>query len=137
MEMKVPRIKDMRFIPGTVELWTLLGNKFGLDYDQLEIIIPTVFGFLAGIIIILITFLWNKIRKNSQSFIYSSFLTTTILGSLLTFVCTEEQYSASYRDCSENIIDTYESVGKYLNDIIPSVQKCGGTVPPDKYCSVI
>lgn len=123
MEMKVPRIKDMRFIPGTVELWTLLGNKFGLDYDQLEIIIPTVFGFLAGIIIILITFLWNKIRKNSQSFIYSSFLTTTILGSLLTFVCTEEQYSASYRDCSENIIDTYESVGKYLNDIIPSGSK--------------
>jgi hypothetical protein len=46
MELNVPRVKDMRLASGTVELWTLLANKFGLGYDQLEIIIPTAFGFL-------------------------------------------------------------------------------------------
>jgi hypothetical protein len=45
------------------------------------------------------------------------------LGSLVTFVCNEQQYSASYRNCSGNIIDTYESIGKYLNNVIPSGSK--------------
>lgn len=123
MELNVPRVKDMRLASGTVELWTLLANKFGLGYDQLEIIIPTAFGFLVGAIIILITFLWNRIRKNGRSFVYRSFLATTILGSLVTFVCNEQQYSGSYRNCSGNIIDTYESIGKYLNNVIPSGSK--------------
>jgi len=118
MELNVPRVKNFWFAPGTVELWTLLANKFNLSYDQLEIIIPTAFGFLAGILIILITALWRKIRKSWQSFIYASFLATTVLGSLLTFISTEDQYSRPIRNCSEGIIRTYESIGEYLNTII-------------------
>ena len=118
MELNVPRIKDLGFAPGTVELWTLLANKFKLSYDQLEIIIPTAFGFLAGILILLIALVWRKISQRKTSFIYAGFLTTAILGSLLTFICTEDRYSTPYRDCSEDIISTYESIGEYLNTVI-------------------
>ncbi len=50
MELEIPRIKNLAFELGSVELWTMLSNKFGLTYDELEIIIPTALGFLFGLL---------------------------------------------------------------------------------------
>ncbi|HAF60936.1 MAG TPA: hypothetical protein DCK95_01260 [Anaerolineaceae bacterium] len=118
MELTVPRIKNLRIVPGSVELWTLLANKYGLNYDQLEMIIPSAFGFIIGLLIVVVAALTRKINRNPVSFLSISFLFVALLGSPLTFQMTEEQYSGTLKSCSSNIINTYESIGEYLDSQI-------------------
>ena len=118
MELTVPRIKDLKIAPGSVELWTLLANKYGLNYDQLEMIIPSAFGFITGLLIVAIAALARKINRNSVSFLSISFLFVALLGSPLTFQMNEIQYGGTLKNCSSNIVNRYESIGEYIDSQI-------------------
>ncbi len=118
MELEIPRIKNMAFEPGSVELWTMLFNKFGLTYDELEMIIPTVFGFFFGLLFLGITVLYRKFQKKTFSFFTTSTILFAVLGCAVTFPLTEQQYGAALKTCSSDSISTYETIGEYLDSQI-------------------
>lgn len=118
MELEIPRIKNLAFEPGSVELWTMLSNKFGLTYNELEIIIPTAFGFLFGLLFLGITAVWRKFQKKTFSFLTIGTVVLALLGSTATFPLTEQQYGAALKTCSGNSISTYEAIGEYLDSTI-------------------
>ena len=123
MEIQILRIKDLTIETGTVELWTMLSNKFGYSYDQLEIIIPTIFGLLFGLLVLGLAALIKKHSKKAFSFLNTGFILLAFLGSPLTFLMSEEQYGTPTQTCSQDIITTYEEIGAYLNSQIASDSK--------------
>lgn len=118
MDLEIPRIKDLSIEPGSVALWTMLSNKFGLAFDELEMIIPTAFGLFFGLFFLILTALYRKIKKVRSSFLASAILLFAILGCLITFPLTELQYSAGLRSCSGDSISAYEAIGEYLDESI-------------------
>ena len=115
MELEIPRIKNLTLENGTIELWTMLHNKFGLTYDQLEIIIPTAIGFLCGLFFLGISAVFLKFQKKGFSFLVIAIFVFAILGSAATFPLNEQQYGgAALQTCFGNSIENYEEIGTYL-----------------------
>jgi hypothetical protein len=84
MKLAVPRVNDGKILPGTVELWQLLNNKFQIAYESARMILPTLLGFLIGIA--LLWLFWIIFRKSSirkcVSFSYYCSLAVLIAGLL-------------------------------------------------------
>jgi len=119
MELEIPRIRNLMLESGTTELWTMLHNKFGLTYDELEIIIPTASGFLCGLLFLGISALFQKFQKKGFSFLVIATFIFATLGSAVTFPLNEQQYGgASLQTCFGNSIDNYEAIGAYLDSQI-------------------
>ncbi len=49
LNIPIPRVTNMRIQPGMTELWRSLSNKFGLSYDTLQQLLPTIAGLLFGL----------------------------------------------------------------------------------------
>lgn len=62
MNIQVPRLKEGRILEGSVYLWQTLTNKFHLDYETLRMVIPTMFGILIGLLLILILLGFQTLR---------------------------------------------------------------------------
>ncbi len=118
MDLKVPRIKNLSFQPGATELWTMLSNKFGFTFDELEIMIPVAFGLLSGLLFWGISALIQRFRENGISFLFTAVFVFTILGSAFTFPLNEQQYSGALQSCSGDSISSYEAIGEYLDSQI-------------------
>jgi hypothetical protein len=122
LTIRVPRVKELRMMPGSTELWRLLSNKFGLTYEQLQVILPTVAGALFGILFLMIVYLVYRIMlKRGQAvgnygFILScSFL---MIGTLLspTGLLSGGKLPS---DCGGDVIASHEAVGSHLRQLIP------------------
>lgn len=85
MKLAVPRINNGRILPGTVELWQLLNNKFQIANESARLIIPTLFGLLVGITLLVIIWVIFRIKQNriSVRFTYFSCLSLLIFSFLL------------------------------------------------------
>ena len=118
MELQIPRIKNLSLQPGTTELWRMLSNKFGLTFDELEIIIPTTFGFLGGILFWGISAVTQKFQKKGLPFLITTTFVFAILGSAVTFPLNEQQYGGTLQTCSSSSISDYEAIGEYLDSQI-------------------
>ncbi len=118
LELQVPRVSNLKIAPGTVSLWTLLSNKFGATYDELEILIPSISGILISILLVLITFLIKRFQKSNRSFLFNLLSITLIIWGSFSFFLTEIQYNKDEYRYERNIIQTYEDIGAYLNSKI-------------------
>ena len=118
MELEVPRVKNLTLESGTTELWTMLSNKFDLTYDELEIMIPTIFGFLGGLFFLGISAIIQRFQKKGFSFLVTVTITFAVLGSVVTFPLNEQQYGIPLKNCSNDSIANYEAIGEYLNSKI-------------------
>ena len=113
---------------GGTEIWVLVQNKFGLEYQSIiELVrrdllawIPVIIGFFIGILLVLIAW-WVTRRRGAETSIkrfgfaarsWSLLLCTAILLSPTRIL--GSGYT-SY-DCSGDVLSTYERAGKALAD---------------------
>ncbi len=124
--ISLPRSRDFfstfHLLPGKAYLWQILFNKFGIDYDTSRVLIPTVVLFLAGLLIILLGWLfWLILRRRNPSlpafalFIASGFL---VIGIVFT---PTDLLGGGFQDwkCNGNTIKAFEESGRSLAEVIP------------------
>ncbi|MEW5870309.1 MAG: glycosyltransferase family 39 protein [Chloroflexota bacterium] len=105
--------------PGSAALGAVLVNKFGLLAQDLRRILPTVFGFALGVLVLLLAWSARKItHSRRQSFGYWSLVTFLVLGILLSPTLVLGGGYNAY-DCSEDVIASYEAAGQHLAATIP------------------
>jgi len=117
LNIPVPRMQNMHFLPGTAVLWTSLRNKFGWSYEALQQAIPAAVGFIAGILFASSgMFLYKKRGHTSPGFaVISIFLLTGTLLSPLKILS-----GGKFADyCSSDVLVSHEAVGKHLAELIP------------------
>ncbi len=121
----VPRIRSFQIQSGTVELWGLFANRFGLSYDLLLRLLPGVAGAIVGGLLALIIYLVYKVsaRKTGGSMqLYAHILFSAFL--LAGFILSPSIYLgggyATYDCDTSNIIQEYENTGAYLAAVIPA-----------------
>lgn len=65
MKIPVPRMAGGRFLPGTVELWQLLINKFQIDYEMARLLLPSLLGFVLAVAVLFFVWLiYRSVRAN-------------------------------------------------------------------------
>ena len=123
----VPRMRNLQFLPGSVPLWRVLGNKFGWSYiESYEVfrrLIPAAAGLVVGILIILLALvLFYLILKRLPlfrlSFEFTAALIFLVAGTLLSPSLVLGGGRFAY-DCSGDTIASYESTGAQLASLIP------------------
>jgi hypothetical protein len=121
MKMAVPRIKNLRFQPGEIELWKLFSNKFGWSYEFLERFLPGLFTGLISVIIILFLafayFVWLK-KKRQVIFSGLPIVVFLILGSLFAFFPIPGG-AKSELNCQQDVLLAHDEVGSFLKETIP------------------
>jgi hypothetical protein len=113
MKIEVPRVNNGKILHGTVQLWQLLLNKFQIVYESARMLIPTLFGFLIGVAVLIlfwVIFRSSKIRKfvHFSYFSYISVLILTLLVSPLLSWPTQEAFS------KVSVTNTFKKVGEVL-----------------------
>jgi hypothetical protein len=134
--IQVPRIRGMKLQSGTTEIWRLLANKFGFTYEMLIQWLPTIAGFLFGILVLLLAWRlsrWTELKNHASklSFGYLVLVLILICGFLLSPTKALGAGYATY-DCGGNVIASADTVGSYLREIIPAGAKIywsGGLSP--------
>ena len=123
----VPRMRNFQFLPGSVPLWRVLGNKYGWSYiESYEVfrrLIPAAAGLLVGILFILLALvLFYLILKRLPLFRFSFEFTAALIflvaGTLLSPSLLLGGGRFAY-DCSGDTIASYESTGAQLASLIP------------------
>lgn len=132
LSIHLPRMKDMRLLPGTAPIEQLLANRFGLDRavlrDSLEALAAVAIAFviLAGLGIL--GSLARKRRLNRK--LQSWFAAPIAVG--LAWTSLVHGNSFHTYDCGEDVISSYEAVGVHLKRSIPPgamVYWAGGLSP--------
>lgn len=116
--IRVPRIPNLG---ETVELWQVLANKFGLDFQDLRRLMPPVAGFLAGILILGTGYALTKLRNNDQFFsrpLYALLSMALITGLVLSPTPLLGALNESGR-CDQDVVAQYESIGAQLAPHVP------------------
>jgi hypothetical protein len=111
--------------PGDVTLGAVLVNKFGLEYRDLRRLLPIVFGFGSGLILLFLTFIIKKISTripqksiSGSSFGYLFLVLFLVIGTVLSPSLVLGGGYSTY-DCSWDVIRSYEKAGEHLNATIP------------------
>jgi hypothetical protein len=124
MTIELPRVKDFRFQPGTVELWGLLNNRFGWSYPFLERALPAVAGLLAGVAITggFVIYRWfARRRKGGDAAIpFRQFAFGILLAGIVLSPSPLLGGGYSTYDCAPGVIASYERVGNALRARIPT-----------------
>lgn len=121
LNLQVPRIRNMQIQEGFTELWRLLSNKFLFSYDALKQLVPTGFGLLTGLVIIIIALVLLQIFRKRKKITYSfgalslmiCYLTGVLLTPSLVFG------NAIERDCGGDVVASYEAAAPILRASVP------------------
>ncbi len=124
LTLPAPRIQSFRILPGSIELWGLLANKFGFTYEGLLRGLPAVFGFLVGLLLLGILAGVKRYLTRRQTLTHyglgTIFLAATIgLGLVFSPIVLLGGGFRNY-DCEGDMIASYEAVGAELADMIPA-----------------
>jgi hypothetical protein len=121
LNFPVPRVTNMRILPGSTQLWRSLSNKFDLSFETLQQLLPTIAGALfALLLLVLVAALALKFRhRSSISFGYSALLLFFVLGILLT---PTSAFSGDRLNslCGWDVIASHEAVGNQLKADVPA-----------------
>jgi hypothetical protein len=123
LNMQVPRIRSMRILPGSAELWLLFANKFGIRKGTLYSLGALVVSLLIALLFIgaihWVNRLFKRINLGSDYPLASRLLIT--LFALGLFLSPTEALGGGYHsyDCSGDVIASYEEVGQHLAATIP------------------
>ncbi|HSV84974.1 MAG TPA: hypothetical protein VLH85_00265, partial [Levilinea sp.] len=120
LNLPIPRITNMRILPGSTQLWRSLSNRFDLSFETLQQLLPTATGFAFGLFLLLLVAviaLWLR-KKRPISFGYTVLIVFFILGVLLT---PAPLFSADRLDslCGWDVIASHEAVGEQLAQNVP------------------
>jgi hypothetical protein len=123
--IEVPRIREMRIEPGSVELWGLFANKLGGTEKQIVDVTLLLVLLLIGCLILYFGGKWfGKHLASLTRVTYSSIAILMIVFlSLGTALTLRIGYVRQETDCGWNVISTYEAVGAYLAKNIPPGSK--------------
>ena len=120
MVLPFPRLKGGQLLAGSVPLWSIFGNKFGLGFDQLLPLIPSAVGLLTAVAFTLIIAGIYKVFKLKTYFGLgiSLVLFLFVLGVVLTptFLLGNDLIENT---CGGDVISAYEQVGSELHARIP------------------
>ena len=122
----VPRISGLSFLPGTIELQVLLGNKLGWDFESLQNSGVVIFWLLMLLVPLLTLILNYLIQRAKPKPIWNNKLSSAITAFLvLQMSITSIVFGNSYRDydCGKDVIVANEAVGSYLREKIPEGNK--------------
>jgi hypothetical protein len=121
LEFPLPRLKAGQILSGCAPVGAILENAFGMDYRLSRWLASTFSGLLLGIILLLISWLVIRYRQtrtelngNKGRLIVTIMLITGILLSPTVVLAGAKQD----RDCSSDVIASYESVGERLAEVI-------------------
>jgi hypothetical protein len=128
-EFPVPWMRKGQLILGKVKFWQILANKFNLTFEQvrlevLPVLIPTILGFVVGIVWIVLVFLMYRAIKNKRNIslsflLLTSFLLVAILLSP-TWILSGGMFTY---DCGTDVMDQIEQSGQQLaNQISPGAR---------------
>jgi hypothetical protein len=121
LTLQFPRMRYMRFLPGTADLWRLLANKFGLSYNILQQMIPAGAGLLVGLllagsaVITALVLRRKALPLKAGTLAFSVFL---LLGVILSPTAILGGGKLA-EQCSEDVIQAHEKVGAALAAAIP------------------
>jgi hypothetical protein len=137
-DVRVPRFREGRFQPGTIELWKMLVNKFALDGDQVRMqLLPLMGAVTIGLLVVITLFLlvlgvWLGLQRRLSFAVLagagflllgSAFSTTVFLGG-----------GPTPYDCAGYTVSDYEAAGHDLAERIPSGSiidwRAGGGLSP-------
>jgi small basic protein len=127
LDISVPRMQAMRFLPGRVPLGTLFQNKLGLSdaaFEQLaRRILPAIAGLTIGIVLVILShylsrFTARRFAPGRASFGVIALLSTLLLGMILSPTLLLGGGYNTY-DCQGDVIQGYENAGQYLAEVIP------------------
>lgn len=122
LDFPIPRVKEGRFIGGSATLWSLLENKWGLDYNTARVATPFVAGMLLGtVIVILSVIIYRKVALKYTPKIGFGYFTAALTLSIGFMLSPTKLLSGSYQeyDCSGDIIAANKDVGIHLANTIP------------------
>jgi len=123
----IPRMDGLKIIPGSIELWGFLENKFGWDYVAIQLgtrrLLATLSTGLLGLLVSVA--LWWGSKPLSWRFFAPSKRHVSALIALvfLGFSLSPTQILGGGRntyDCDRDVIQSYERVGTELTAHIPS-----------------
>jgi hypothetical protein len=129
LNIQVPRVLIGDFkTPGYAGLGAILTNKFGLESQDLRRLVPSLFGLVAGIILLVLAFGIKTVAARMQplaqkkilvGFSYWALIVFLISGTLLT---PTPILAGGYRtyDCTGDVIQSYRTAGERLAKNIPS-----------------
>ena len=120
LTLPVPRVREMRILPGETELWRMLANKFGWQYDFLERMLPAAAGLAVGLVLVtFVAILVFKNRRNGSAGL-GMVLPGVLLGAGLIFGPTPVLGSGKAADiCPGDVIASHEIVGNQLQAAVP------------------
>ena len=124
LNIQTPRLQNFQVLPGSIPLWGLLNNRFGLPYKFLLRFIPTVVGGLVGVMCIAIFFQIRALAlRRNKHWVGTPLLTflsfVMIAGGFLSPTKILGGGYVTY-DCHYGVMDSYKEVGESLELAIPS-----------------
>ncbi len=124
MELPVPRIRSMHFLPGNAELWQVISNKFHLELEALvpifSMVIPVLFGVVCCGIGLLIAIMLPRLYKRFPTQISAG---TQVLSFILLagwILSPTAWLGNGYHryDCAGDVLAADELAGKALPEAI-------------------
>lgn len=119
LNLPVSRMRELRFEPGSVELWRVISNRFGIGYFEQEPWVTALAGLLVGLLILAVAFaLWFFWGRQQASYAF----TLLVLVGLLAFALSPTNILSGRGAvflCDADSIQSYEQVGESLREIIP------------------
>lgn len=122
LHLQVPRFKDMHFLPGTIEITSILTDKFNLVYKSQRYFIGLLSGFLSGLLFLAIAWLvWKLVNAKFQrsSFTWTLFSVLMVIGVVVSPTRSFSGDSTIIMCNSGDILTAQEKVGEELNSVIP------------------
>jgi len=118
LNLPAPRMRNLAILPGFVTWWEILSNKFHMDYNSAMRYASTVFGFAAGGLILLISYIFWRRMWTDASVKFGAFSASLVL--VLGLVISPVLHgSAGAKDCTSDVILANEQIGAHLRGIIP------------------
>lgn len=122
LNIKIPRTRNLRILPGTTDLWRSLYNKFGLSFEVQQRLLPVIAGVaLAALVIILVlgvVWVLRRKRLNSPAPGYLVLVVLLALGALLS-PTPIFGYVMDETPCRSDVISAYEQAGAVLAENVP------------------
>ncbi|MBI5823945.1 MAG: glycosyltransferase family 39 protein [Chloroflexi bacterium] len=119
LNLPLPRMRDGHFLPGFITLVDVIKYKFGLQLPIIKRWISSSMGLLAGMGILLLSFLiWRRAKKEQK---YSSFALVAVHSTLAAGLLLSPllNLGESSLNCKQDMILAHEQLGAYLAEIIP------------------
>jgi len=117
MNFQIPRLRDWRILPGEVELWRVVVNKFGIEFRQQEYLLAWIIGILGGLVIIGLVWLLGKLAVGIKITAQSGAAHFWIFLMLITLLTPSPLLSGKSFDplCDNNTLDAIARVGGEIN----------------------